>query len=99
MRNVLLTLVCLCSLSASAQRLEVLLNKNWKFTKGDIANASAVNFNDSQWESVTIPHDWAIFGPFDRANDLQVVQVLQNGETEPSEKTGRSGGLPYAGVG
>ena len=99
MRNVLLTLVCLCSLSASAQRSEVLLNKNWKFTKGDIANASAVNFNDSQWESVTIPHDWAIFGPFDRANDLQVVQVLQNGETEPSEKTGRSGGLPYAGVG
>lgn len=99
MRKVLFALVCLCSLSALAQRSEVLLNKNWKFTKGDIANASAVDFNDSQWESVTIPHDWAIFGPFDRANDLQVVQVLQNGETEPSEKTGRSGGLPYAGVG
>ena len=99
MRKILFALVCLCSLSALAQRSEVLLNKNWKFTKGDIANASAVDFNDSQWESVTIPHDWAIFGPFDRANDLQVVQVLQNGETEPSEKTGRSGGLPYAGVG
>ena len=99
MRKVLFALVCLCSLSVLAQRSEVLLNKNWKFTKGDIANASAVDFNDSQWESVTIPHDWAIFGPFDRANDLQVVQVLQNGETEPSEKTGRSGGLPYAGVG
>ena len=99
MRKVLFALVCLCSLSVLAQRSEVLLNKNWKFTKGDIANASAVDFNDSQWESVTIPHDWAIFGPFDRANDLQVVQVLQNGATEPSEKTGRSGGLPYAGVG
>ena len=52
---------------------------------------------DKAWEEVTIPHDWAIYGPFDRANDLQNVTVWQNGETFPSLKTGRSGGLPYMG--
>lgn len=46
---------------------------------------------------VTIPHDWAISGPFDRSNDLQEVVVVQNGESEPTWKTGRSGGLPWMG--
>ncbi len=49
------------------------------------------------WTQVTVPHDWAIYGAFDRANDLQNVAVWQNGETVPSLKTGRTGGLPYVG--
>lgn len=53
----------------------------------------------SGWEKVNVPHDWAIYGPFDKANDFQIVAVTQNGETVPSEKTGRSGGLPYMGKG
>ncbi len=40
-------------------------NKGWKFTKGNPPNASAVSFDDSMWESVKVPHDWAITGPFD----------------------------------
>ena len=51
----------------------------------------------ADWQQVTVPHDWAIYGPFDRANDLQNVTVWQNGETFPSIKTGRTGGLPYMG--
>ena len=54
---------------------------------------------DTTWHEVTIPHDWAISGPFDRANDLQEVIIVQNGESEPSWKTGRSGGLPWMGKG
>ena len=54
---------------------------------------------DTTWHQVTIPHDWAISGPFDRANDLQEVIVVQNGEKEPTWKTGRSGGLPWMGKG
>ena len=57
------------------------------------------NFDDSKWETVTIPHDWAIFGPFDRNNDLQEVAVTQDLEKQASVKTGRTGGLPYVGVG
>lgn len=41
------------------------LNKNWKFTKGDPKNAQAIDFNDADWKTVQIPHDWAIEGPFD----------------------------------
>lgn len=51
------------------------------------------------WENVKVPHDWAIYGPFDRSNDLQTVAVTQNGETTATEKTGRTGGLPYVGKG
>ena len=54
---------------------------------------------DTTWHEVTVPHDWAISGPFDRANDLQEVIVVQNGEKEPTWKTGRSGGLPWMGKG
>lgn len=54
---------------------------------------------DSVWQQVSIPHDWAISGHFDRANDLQEVIIVQNGEQEPSWKTGRSGGLPWMGKG
>jgi beta-galactosidase len=48
---------------------------------------------------VRVPHDWAIYGPFGREYDLQVVAVEQNGETEKTTKTGRTGGLPYYGKG
>ena len=82
-----------------AQRSEALLEKNWKFSKGDFKEASQPEFNDTKWESVVIPHDWAIFGPFDMNNDLQNVAVTQNFEKKASLKTGRTGGLPYVGTG
>lgn len=33
------------------------------------------DFDDCKWKVVTVPHAWAIFGPFDRNNDLQNVAV------------------------
>ena len=80
-------------------RNEILLDRNWKFTKGDYPDAIQKDFNDSQWESVVIPHDWAIYGPFDRKNDMQEVAITQNGEKVATQKTGRTGGLPYVGIG
>lgn len=80
-------------------RKEFLLQKNWQFTKGDPPGAMAPSFDDSGWQTVSVPHDWAIFGPFDRKNDLQEVAIKQNGETVASTKTGRTGGLPYEGIG
>lgn len=85
--------------SLAAQRSESLLEKNWKFIKGDVAGASQSTYDDRKWENVTIPHDWAIYGPFDRNNDLQNVAVTQNFEKQASVKTGRTGGLPYVGIG
>lgn len=86
-------------LNLHAQRSEYLLEKGWKFTKGEVSNAEMPAFNDAKWETVDIPHDWAIFGPFDKNNDLQNVAVTQNFETQASLKIGRTGGLPYVGIG
>ena len=71
-------------------RRVILLDEGWKFGKGE---------NPAQWEDVTIPHDWAIYGPFDRENDIQTIAIMQNNEETASVKTGRTGGLPYVGVG
>ena len=51
------------------------------------------------WNKVQVPHDWAIAGPFDKKWDLQRVAIAQNGETEATEKSGRSGALPWIGEG
>ncbi|MEZ4793795.1 MAG: DUF4982 domain-containing protein [Gelidibacter sp.] len=75
------------------------LKHDWKFHKGDVTNASATNFDDSKWGTVTVPHDWAIYGPFDKEVDKQVVAISQNGEKVATEKTGRTGALPYIGTG
>ena len=80
------------ALTSFAQRSETTLNEGWLFTKGE-------GEPGSKWQQVRVPHDWAIYGPFDRANDLQVVAVEQNGETEETAKTGRTGGLPFIGKG
>lgn len=95
----LMTMGFCLALNLHAQRGEYLLEKGWKFTKGEVSNAEMPAFNDAKWETVDIPHDWAIFGPFDKNNDLQNVAVTQNFETQASLKTGRTGGLPYVGIG
>ena len=87
------------ALPASAQRTEMLLEKGWKFSQDLTGDVTSVQFDDSDWKEVTVPHDWAITGHFDRNIDLQEVAVKQNLETEVSLKTGRTGGLPYIGKG
>ncbi len=39
-------------------------NENWKFRLGEIVNAGDPALDDSGWEEVSLPHDWAIAGPF-----------------------------------
>ena len=94
----LMMMACLTT-TLWAQRSVTTLEKGWKFQKGDVPEAMSPDFDDRKWEQVTIPHDWAIYGPFSRDNDLQNVAITQNFETQASVKTGRTGGLPYVGVG
>lgn len=91
---------CVCFLSSRAQiRQEFLLEKNWKFTREDHPTAGAVAFDDSKWQKVTVPHDWAIYGPFSSRNDVQNVAIAQDGQKEAMEHAGRTGGLPFVGTG
>ena len=43
----------------------VSFNEGWKFHKGEATNAQDLTFNDSGWRALSLPHDWAIEGPFD----------------------------------
>jgi beta-galactosidase len=87
------------NLCTKAQTKDFILEKNWKFTKGNVEGAEQPGFDDSKWQTVSVPHDWAIYGPFDKEVDKQVVAITQNNETEASEKTGRTGSLPHIGDG
>ena len=66
--NKSLLLVLLVSGSAllgfSQNRNTTLLQTGWKFKKGATTNAFQTGLDDSNWEAVTLPHDWAIKGPF-----------------------------------
>ncbi len=73
--------------AASAQRAEKEIT-SWQFSH-----------DGSDWQQVSVPHDWAISGPFDKKWDLQVVRIEQNGEKTATEKSGRSGSLPWIGEG
>lgn len=88
-------IVCLAQ---NDTRKSVLLDENWKFTLGDVPTASATNCNDSLWETVSVPHDWAIRKPFDLNQDMQWVQVKEDGDKEAKLRTGRTGALPIFGI-
>ena len=85
--SLLFSLFLFSSLSAQT-RVEMLLQDDWQFSQ-----------DKQTWQTVSVPHDWAISGPFDKKWDLQKVAIEQNGETEATEKSGRSGALPWIGEG
>ena len=85
--KLILGVLMLSQMMAAQNRREINL-KTWEFSR-----------DNQSWKSVQIPHDWAIAGPFDKKWDLQRVAITQNGETEATEKSGRSGALPWIGEG
>jgi beta-galactosidase len=87
------------SVLVAQTREEFLLEKGWKFSRIDNSEAVKPEFEDAQWQTVTVPHDWAIYGPFDGNADVQNVAIEQDGEKKASLKAGRTGGLPFIGVG
>jgi beta-galactosidase len=90
MKKLLLTTTLLLTtvICSQAQRQEITLTDDWQFSR-----------DQQTWQTVSVPHDWAISGPFDKKWDIQTVAIVQNGETQASEKTGRSGALPWIGEG
>ena len=85
MRKIFLSLFLIGIPITNFAQTKQTLQKNWKFTREDNSAFSQSNFNDVKWQNVTIPHDWAIYG--------------QDGQKDAIEHTGRTGGLPFVGVG
>jgi len=98
-RNFFLLVGVLVASCLVAQTRIVRSMESWRFSRNDDPAASKQVYDDSKWQQVVVPHDWAIYGPFDKEIDKQVVKIVQNNEQEATEKTGRTGSLPFIGVG
>ncbi|MDE7379145.1 MAG: DUF4982 domain-containing protein [Paraprevotella sp.] len=54
-------LACCVTLSAQSQR-KIQFNDAWKFSLSDTPEASQSDFNDADWRTLNLPHDWSIEG-------------------------------------
>ena len=52
------------TLRVSGDRQTIPLDAGWRFARGDPTGAQAATFDDSAWQTVDVPHDWSIAGPF-----------------------------------
>lgn len=86
--KLILLLLSAATICSAQQRKVTALADGWLFSRDKLT-----------WQQVSVPHDWAINGPFDKKWDLQTVAIEQDGETEATEKSGRSGALPWIGKG
>lgn len=96
---IIMALLVCCSSLLAQQREVITFTEGWKFSRGENENAYLSEFDDTKWQTVNVPHDWAIAGPFDKEIDKQVVKIEQNNEEAATEKTGRTGSLPFIGTG
>lgn len=102
MKRFILLLIAALPFFSKAQspaRETILLDKNWSFVQKDVLHGESLQINDSDWEKVRVPHDWAITGNFDMNIDKQTVQVVEDGEKVARLRTGRTGALPCFGIG
>lgn len=90
--------------SATGTRTES-LNRNWKFAVGDHPGAESVDFADSAWKTVRLPHDWAIAGPYAPQGDPHTGKLPWRGEgwyrkrlTLPASDAGKRFYLDFDGV-
>jgi len=67
--NNLFLLVCLlfvlgCNTNKEQIRERISFNEDWLFMKTEDSTAYKTDFEDSNWRELSVPHDWAIEGPF-----------------------------------
>ena len=79
-KSLFVVMLLVAVISTSPARETVTLSTGWKFSKGTFANASQLKFDDSKWQDVTIPHDWAISGPTIVDGDSNTGKLPWKGE-------------------
>ena len=43
---------------------------NWKFMQQDINGAEKINYDDTSWRTLNLPHDWSIEGEYNESNPM-----------------------------
>lgn len=72
--------LCICSQDQLKVRKTELFNFDWKFKKGDIANAQDINFDDTNWRKLNLPHDFQIEQPWDKsASEARGFKAMSEG--------------------
>ncbi|KQN40853.1 glycoside hydrolase [Sphingomonas sp. Leaf407] len=59
------TMALTTPMAHGAPRTVTPLANDWRFVQADPAGAETPELDDSRWATVSVPHDWAIAGPFD----------------------------------
>ena len=69
LKHILIILFALSATSLSAREV-INFNKDWKFCLNleTDSNPADIQFDDSGWRTLDVPHDWAIEGDFDEHN-------------------------------
>jgi beta-galactosidase len=57
-----------CNTVTQPPRTRKNFDANWRFHLGDLPAAEKVNFTDTSWRKLNLPHDWSIEGKFNRNN-------------------------------
>lgn len=60
MEKIIALFICLLSMAYCFPQKTILFDDDWKFYRGDTANAQEINFNDNNWRNIDLPHDWSI---------------------------------------
>ena len=80
-------------------------NGEWRYAKGAQQGAESFQFDDAAWEPVRLPHDWAIYGPYEPQGDPHTGKLPWRGEgwyrkhfTLPAADQGKRVYLDFDGV-
>lgn len=74
--RLLITLVFFCGICLNANAYlednyrKQLFDFGWKFALGDYSDASSIHYNDNDWRTLDLPHDWSIEDRTDSANPM-----------------------------
>lgn len=66
--RILISISCLLPQIDGLGARDTDFNEDWKFSKGEIPAAIEEGYDDSNWDRVTLPHDWSIEGAFSADN-------------------------------
>ena len=64
MKKIICLVLVLCGLTSIQARQRQNFDADWLFVLGDSTQMSQVDYNDSYWRRLNVPHDWAREGDF-----------------------------------
>ena len=68
MKRFLFLLLAMAALYTVQARERKCFDADWRFVLADSAHMAEVDYNDSHWRKLSLPHDWAIEGDFYAGN-------------------------------